>query len=92
MSDNWFLYLSSLICSVLIGISIRVNRQFGVFNILFFCLYSSFLYYYLFCKNEGGSGFLWWLYLLVLTLVQLVVVGAYIGIKGFKRLRGLKKD
>lgn len=85
MSDNELLYSSSVICLMLIIVSFRFNRQFGIINIIFFCLYNLLLYYNLFYKNDGGSGFSWWFYLIILTVIQILVIIIYLGIKLFTK-------
>jgi len=88
MSDNQILYISSIICFLLIIVSFRFNRPFGMINLIGYILYNLFLYCNFFYENEGGSGFLWWFYLIILTALQIVVLGIYIGIKFFKRQAG----
>lgn len=85
MSDNQMLYISSVVCFVLILVSFRYGKQFAAVNLVVFCIYNLFLYYNLFFKGDGGSGFLWWFYLIILTVLQLLIVGIYLGIKFFKQ-------
>lgn len=84
-SDNIILYVFSIICLIIIIKLFRLNRIFGIVNALIFCLYNSVLYYNLFYKGQGGSGFIWWFYLIILTLVQIIILGIYLAIKYFNK-------
>ena len=85
ISDNQILYISSVVCLILLLLSFKFSRQFGVINFVVFILYNAILYFNLIYKSEGGSGFLWWFYLIILTVVQILILGIYIGIKYFKK-------
>jgi len=85
ISDNQILYISSAVCLILILLSFKFSKQVGVINLVVFILYNAILYYNLTYKSEGGSGFLWWFYLIILTIAQILILGIYIGIKYFKK-------
>lgn len=85
ISDNQILYISSVLCLILILISFKFSRQVGIINLVVFSLYNAILYYNLIYKSDGGSGFLWWFYLVILTVIQILILGIYIGIKYFKK-------
>lgn len=85
ISDNQILYISSVLCLILILVSFKFSRQVGVINLVLFSLYNTILYYNLIYKSDGGSGFLWWFYLVILTVIQILILGIYIGIKYFKK-------
>jgi hypothetical protein len=85
ISDNQILYISSVVCLVLILLSFKFNKQIGVINLIVFLFYNALLYYNLIYKSDGGSGFLWWFYLIILTVVQILILCIYIGIKYFKK-------
>lgn len=78
ISDNQALFAITAICIILILLSFKINRRFAIINLAGFCIYSMPLYYNLFYRNQGGSGFLWWLYLILITVLQLVVVAFYL--------------
>jgi hypothetical protein len=85
MSDNQILYISSVVCLFLVLLSFRFSKQVGIINLVVFLLYNAILYHNLIYKSDGGSGFLWWLYLIILTIVQILILVIYIGIKYFKK-------
>jgi hypothetical protein len=87
MSENIFLYTGTIILLGLILISIRYDKQFGLINALVFLLFNIPLYYAFFFKNAGGSGFLWWFYLVVLTGIQLLIILGFIIFKFIKSKR-----
>lgn len=84
-SDNFILYTISIICFIIIVRLFRINKSLGVINIAIFFFYSSILYYNLFCKSQGGSGLLWWFYLVMLTLIQVLILGIYFCIRYFNK-------
>lgn len=83
MSDEQILYISSMICFIAILTSFKYGKLFAVINLLLFCTYSIVLYYNLFFNSGGGSSLLWLFYLSLFTLLQIVIVSTYIGIKLF---------
>ena len=85
ISDNQILYISSVVCLILVFLSFKFSKQVGVINLVVYLLYSAILYYNIIYKSDGGSGFLWWFYLIILTVVQILILGIYIGIKYFKK-------
>lgn len=85
MSDNQILYISSILCFLLIFISFKYNKQFAFTNAIMFVLYSVIFYYCLFNNGQGGSSFLWWFYLIIATSLQILIVVIYLGIKFFKK-------
>ena len=87
MSENFFLYIMTIILSGMIIVSIRFNKQFALINTIVFLLYNIPLYYMFFFNNGGGSGFLWWFYLVCLTAVQLIIILIFIILKFIKSKR-----
>lgn len=85
ISDNQILYISSVICLILILLTFKFSKQVVLINLVVFILYNAILYYNLIYKSEGGSGFVWWFYLIILTVAQILILGIYIGIKYFKK-------
>jgi len=85
MNDNQILYISSILCFVLIIFSSKHNKKKILINSGIFILYSSILYYKYFCQSKEGSALLWFFYLEVITLVQILVVGIYLLTKFVKR-------
>ena len=81
MNENALLFVSSVICLFVVAASFKVNKKAGKINGLIFFLYSLPLYYCFFYKNPGGSGFVWWLYLLVLNLIHVLGLSIYISTK-----------
>jgi len=67
MSDNQLLYTASIVCFLLIMVSFRHSRKFGVINMILFCLYNSILYYQLIFDSSGGTGLVWWFFLLFIS-------------------------
>lgn len=84
MSDNQLLYFSSILCFILILFLSKPNKYFFLINIGIFVLYSSFLYYKLLCQSNEGSALLWFFYLEVITVIQILLIGIYLLIKFFK--------
>lgn len=85
MSDNQLLYTASIVCFLLIMVSFRHSRKFGVINMILFCLYNSILYYHLIFDSSGGAGLVWWFFLLVLSGFQMLIVRIYLW-KGFRAI------
>jgi hypothetical protein len=85
ISDNQLLYISSLVCLALALFFFKDNKQAGVINLVVLFLYSGILYYNLIYNSDGGSGFLWWFYLVILTILHVLIIGIYIVIKYFKK-------
>ncbi len=85
MNDNQFMYISSLVCLLLIFYSFRYNKVFAIFNIFIFLAYNSYLYFGFVYRSLQGAGLVWWFFILTLTLIQILVVGIYVGIKFLKK-------
>ena len=85
ISDSQILYISSVICLILILLTFKFSKQVVLINLVVFILYNAILYYNLIYKSEGGSGFVWWFYLIILTVAQILILGIYIGKKYFKK-------
>jgi len=85
MSDNQILYISSVLCFLLVLLSFKYNRQFAMINGVVFIVYNALLYYCLFYKGQGGSSFLWWFYLLIATILQILIVGYFLVVNFFKK-------
>lgn len=62
-------------------IAIAIIRKFryrtALCNILFWLVYNALLSFGLLFKSEGGAGFTWWFYLLILNVLQFVVLALY---------------
>jgi hypothetical protein len=84
MTDNQLLFSSSLLCLILIIISFKFNKLFGIISLIIFVIYSSYLYYSLIYKSQYGSALVWWFYLLIITAIQIIISGTYIIIKLIK--------
>ncbi len=85
MNDNQFLYISTILCLILILLSFKFSKQAGFLNLVIFSFYTILLYYNLLYKGDGGSSLLWWFYLIILTLLQSLILGIYISIRYFKK-------
>lgn len=79
MSENQILYISSVICLILILLSFKSSKRFAAINLIVFCLYTFRLYYYMF-KIDGAA----WFYAIFFTVLQILIAGIYLGIKFFK--------
>jgi len=90
MNDNQLLYTVSIVCFLVIIVTFWHNRKFGGFNMILFCLYNSVLYYHLIYNSSGGTGLVWWFFLLVLSgchMLGLLIYFVVITIIKDKRLR-----
>jgi hypothetical protein len=85
MSDNQVLYIASIICFLFILVSFKFSKQFAIVNLILFFLYSTILYYNLVYNSAYGSGLVWWSYAILLTVLQILIVGIYLGIKFFSK-------
>jgi hypothetical protein len=85
MTDNLLLFSSSIFCLLLILISFIYNKRFAKINIVIFFIYTLGLYSKMYFYGKEGSAFLWWFYLIVLTVLQLVIIGIYLLIKIIKQ-------
>lgn len=56
MGDEQILYTALIVCFLLIVVSFKYNRKFGMVNIILFCLWGSGLYYHLLFDSSGGAG------------------------------------
>ena len=75
MGDNIFLYVTSLACIIGIYISfIKLSKYRGLISLISFLLYSIPLYILLYTNKSGGSGFVWWFYLLCLNILYIVIL------------------
>ncbi len=78
MNDYIILYFCSLICLILIILCRNYSKSFGLKQIIFYILYNVVLYNLLFFKSNYGSGFLWWFYLMALTIIHIIVLLIYL--------------
>ena len=85
MSDTQILYVSSIICFILIICSFKFSKLFATVNLIMFCLYSVYLYYNLFYNSSDGASLAWWFYAIFFTVLQILIVGTYLGIKIFSK-------
>jgi len=85
MSDNQILYIISAFCFLLISFLFRFEKQFALINFIIFSLYNLILYYNFFYNGEGGSGFLWWFYLIIITSIHALTILIYLTVKFFKK-------
>jgi len=92
MSEEQFLYMSSAVCFIMILLSFRYRKQFAIINLVLFFIYSPLLYYNLFFNSAYGASLVWWSYLLFFTLLQVLVVCIYLGIRFWQRLKQSKKS
>lgn len=81
MTDNQILYTATIICFILILLSFKFNKQFGIINLIVFLLYSIRMYYGLFYQSKYGTALTWWFYLVILTGLQFLIVGIYLIVK-----------
>lgn len=72
------LYISSILCFLLIFRLFKYNRRFAIFNLVIFIFYNLILHYNLFYNADGGSSFIWWFYLGMTILIQIAIVGFYL--------------
>ncbi|RLJ32209.1 hypothetical protein CLU97_1657 [Chryseobacterium sp. 7] len=87
MSDNQLLYTASIVCLLLIIVSFKHNKKFGIVNMILFCMYNSVLYYHFIFDSSGGAGLVWWFFLLVLSAFQMLIVLIYLGVRAFQKRR-----
>lgn len=92
MTDNQLLYLASIVCFFLIIVTFRHSRIFGGINMILFCLYNSILYYHLIYDSSGGTGLVWWFYLLVLSGCHMLALLIYFVIKTIIKDNRLRKN
>ena len=85
MSDNSIMFLCSSICALLIGLLFRKNRMLGAINGIVFVAYSCYLYYALFYQSAYGSGLLWWVLLLAVTVAHILFSAAYLIYSFYKK-------
>ncbi len=77
MNDNQLLYTTSIICFLLIILTLRHYKKFGIVNVILFCLYNSVLYYHFIFDSSGGAGLVWWFFLMVLSAFQMLIILIY---------------
>ncbi len=92
MTEYQIAYAGSLVCFLLIIYLFQYNRKYALIHLISFGVYSIFLYYGLEYKSEGGSGLVWWFYLIVLTSIQTIILATHIIIKLFKNKRPFDKN
>lgn len=87
MTDNQVLYISTIICFVLIMASFKYKKQFARINMVLFLLYNVILYSSLFFGGDYGSSFLWWFYLMIITALQILILSTCIAVELAKRIK-----
>jgi hypothetical protein len=85
MSENEILYAITILLIFLIISTFKYRKSYGVINCVVFCLYAFPLYYSILFNGNGGSSFLWWFYLIVLTSLQTLIVSIYLIYKIIKK-------
>ena len=88
MEDSSLLYLSSLVClieSVVITTSFSMSKGIKLLGI--FLLYSIPLYYLLFTRSSGGTGLIWWFYLLCFNSLYILLLLFYLTYCIFKKIK-----
>lgn len=87
-SEFQILLAATLVCFLLILWAGRYSKWFALFNGALFLLYSIYMYHGLFfddSEENKGTALAWWFYLLVITGMQIVIVGTYTLCKAVKR-------
>lgn len=85
MGDDQILYTALIVCFLLIVVSFKYNRKFGMVNMILFCLWGSVLYYHLLFDSSGGAGLVWWFFMLVFCGVQMLVLLLYFIIRTIRK-------
>lgn len=85
MSENQAMYLGSFFCLVLILFAFRVNKSFAIINSVIFLLFSLLFYYGMFFNGKDEMSLGWLILLIGATLLQILIIGIYLGIKFFKK-------
>ena len=83
MNDNQILYIISFICLLLIIIGFKYSKVFALINLVIFIAYNLLLHFNMLNYGEGGSVFLWWFYLVILTLLQILIIICYLVFRKF---------
>lgn len=76
-SDNYILFLASIVCLLAIWLVFRLNKNVGVLNLILFSVYSAYGYYYLLFVNTQGAALAYWFYLMMLTILHTVSLLLY---------------
>ena len=83
MNDNQILYIISFICLLLIIIGFKYSKVFALINLVIFIAYNLLLHFNMLNYGEGGSVCLWWFYLVILTLLQILIIICYLVFRKF---------
>ncbi len=85
MSDLQIEILSSVLCFLAILFSLKYSRRFALLNGIAFLLYTIQIYYGLAYKSQEGTGLVWEFLLVLLSAIQIIIVGGYLLYRFFKR-------
>ncbi len=83
--DELIMYSSSILLFVLIAVSFRFKKLFGIINGCIFAVYTAFFLYGLNYLSAGGVALVWWFFLLVFTWAHSIIVGIYLIVKSIKK-------
>lgn len=76
-SDNYILFLASIVCLLAIWLVFRLNKTSSVLNLALFSMYSAYGYYFLLWANTDGTALAYWFYLMMLTILHTVTLLLY---------------
>lgn len=85
MNDNSVLIIISVIVLLAIGTTVKYSKVFFAVNLIVFCAYTTVMYWGLYYDVSDGKALAWWFYLLVVSVLQLLVVTAYLVKRIFRK-------
>lgn len=76
-SDNYILFLASIVCLLALWLVLKQNKIVAIINLIAFSIYTAYGYYMLFEPNLGEAALARWFYLMMLTILHTVCLLLY---------------